>query len=221
MFNCFGPKIKSKNIIVVGMEAAGKTTIVYRTKFDGYNDYIHTRPTRGFNQEVITRPAGKKFMVRMNVSDLPGNDVLRPIWKNFIHADVDGIVFVVDACLALTSQEYLYDSKDIFWRMLDEHQELDTVPLVIFLNKMDKAKYELRSYPETFIISKWLARIYELDQLRNRSYTIRPCSMKRLDTILHGMDWLISKMVSPASGKDKEDKADKKLKSTNPTTTAP
>ena len=84
---------------------------------------------------------------------------------------MDGIIFVVDAHLALTHQEYLLDTKDVFWKTLDENHQLDTCPVIIFLNKMDKAKRIIKyEMDDSFNLSKWFSEELELDQLMWRSY---------------------------------------------------
>jgi small GTP-binding protein len=139
MFSCFGPKYKLKHAIIIGLENSGKTSLLYRTKFDGYNDIISTQPTIGFNRELITFN-DSRHKVKLTLTDLPGVEDLRSIWPVFINNDVDGIVFVIDAERVLTDNEYLFDCKDCFWELLDTQHELDTCPVIIFLNKMDKAK---------------------------------------------------------------------------------
>jgi len=232
MFACFGPKYKPKHALIIGLEDAGKTSLLYRTKFDGYSDIIYTEPTIGFNREHITFKDSK---VQLTCTDLPGVEGLRTMWPHFITNDIDGVVFVIDAHQILTDYEYLLDCKDVFWKTLDESRELDTCPVIIFLNKMDKAKnviskmnkmYE-KSQNEAdkqnefdeefgqnfgkhfenktgFNISQWFSQEFELDQLSWRSYLVQPCSTKRSNPkVMHGMRWLISKMVSKTQGKDK------------------
>lgn len=157
------------------------------------------------------------------------------MWPHFITNDIDGIVFVIDAHRVLTDYEYLLDSKDLFWKTLDESRELDTCPVIVFLNKMDKAKNvigkmnknfaksqdeadkqnefdeefgqnfaEYFSSKTGFNISSWFSQEFELDQLSWRSYLVQPCSTKRSNPkVMHGMRWLIQKMVSKSAGKDK------------------
>jgi small GTP-binding protein len=232
MFACFGPKYKQKHAIIIGLENAGKTSLLYRTKFDGYSDIIYTEPTIGFNREQITF---NDYKVQLTCTDLPGVEGLRTIWPHFITNDIDGLVFVIDAHQVLTDVEYLLDCKDVFWKTLDESRELDTCPVIIFLNKMDKAKNVInkmnkmfarsqnehdkqnefdeefgRNFEEHFgnkngfDISQWFSHEFELDQLSWRSYLVQPCSTKRSNPkVMHGMRWLISKMVSKTQGKDK------------------
>lgn len=203
MFNCFGPKYKHKHVLIMGLEDSGKTSLMYRIKFDGFSDIIYTEPTVGFNREYLTFNESK---LRVTMTDLPGVEELRgPVWGQFISENVDGIIYVVDAFLAITQPEYLLDAKDIFWKTLDENHQLDTCPVIIFLNKMDKAKRVIKyDMEDGFNISQWLAEEFELEQLQWRSYLVQPCSTKRNNPkVMHGMRWLNSKMASKTMGKDK------------------
>merc|ERR1719376_397169 len=68
---------------------SGKTTLLYRLKFD---QYVSAAPTIGFNCEKI-RFNGSSFMVW----DVGGQDKLRPLWRSYTRC-TDGIIFVVDSC---------------------------------------------------------------------------------------------------------------------------
>ena len=67
MFNCFGPKYKQKHVLIMGLEDAGKTSLMYRVKFDGFSDVIYTEPTIGFNREYMTFNDSK---LRVTMTDL-------------------------------------------------------------------------------------------------------------------------------------------------------
>merc|ERR1719219_3411996 len=109
MLKFFGPKVQSKNVIIFGMENAGKTSLMYRTKFAAIDDFVYTNPTCGFNREIISIN-GKKHVTRMHITDLPGRPDLRTIWSNFINIDVDGLIFALDIERAVENEEYLYDA---------------------------------------------------------------------------------------------------------------
>lgn len=47
---------RTRHIVMLGLDAAGKTTILYRLKF---NQYVNTVPTIGFNCEKIKGQSGK------------------------------------------------------------------------------------------------------------------------------------------------------------------
>ncbi|KAK3930636.1 ADP-ribosylation factor-like protein 4A [Frankliniella fusca] len=60
------------HVVMLGLDSAGKTTALYRLKFD---QYLNTVPTIGFNCE---------------------KEKLRPLWKSYTRC-TDGIVFVLDS----------------------------------------------------------------------------------------------------------------------------
>lgn len=78
---------------MLGLDSAGKTTALYRLKFD---QYLNTVPTIGFNCEKIRGQYGKSKGVQFLVWDVGGQEKLRPLWRSYTRC-TDGIVFVVDS----------------------------------------------------------------------------------------------------------------------------
>ncbi|CAB4061881.1 ARL4 [Lepeophtheirus salmonis] len=74
---------------MIGLDSSGKTTVLYRLKFD---QYMNTAPTIGFNCEKV-RTGGVNFLVW----DVGGQDKLRPLWRSYTRC-TDGIIFVIDSC---------------------------------------------------------------------------------------------------------------------------
>jgi len=73
---------------MLGLDSAGKTTILYKLKL-GQN--VSTIPTVGFNVETVTF---KK--VKFNVWDVGGQDKIRPLWRHYF-AGTQALIFVVDS----------------------------------------------------------------------------------------------------------------------------
>uniref|UniRef100_A0A8C4MUJ6 ADP ribosylation factor like GTPase 4A n=1 Tax=Equus asinus asinus TaxID=83772 RepID=A0A8C4MUJ6_EQUAS len=44
------PSFQSFHIVILGLDCAGKTTVLYRLRF---NEFVNTVPTKGFNTEKI------------------------------------------------------------------------------------------------------------------------------------------------------------------------
>uniref|UniRef100_A0A8C5Z709 ADP-ribosylation factor n=1 Tax=Marmota marmota marmota TaxID=9994 RepID=A0A8C5Z709_MARMA len=44
------PSFQSFHIVILGLDCAGKTTVLYRLQF---NEFVNTVPTKGFNTEKI------------------------------------------------------------------------------------------------------------------------------------------------------------------------
>ena len=82
---------KEMRILMVGLDAAGKTTILYKLKL---GEVVTTIPTIGFNVEKVdcagevskrvwkkVEPAHKN--ISFTVWDLGGQDQIRPLWKHY------------------------------------------------------------------------------------------------------------------------------------------
>lgn len=62
-------------ILMLGLDAAGKTTILYKLKL---GQSVTTIPTVGFNVETVTYKN-----VKFNVWDVGGQDKIRPLWRHY------------------------------------------------------------------------------------------------------------------------------------------
>ena len=61
--------------IVVGLDAAGKTTILYKMKL---GEIVTTIPTIGFNVETV-----EYKNISFTVWDVGGQDKIRPLWRHY------------------------------------------------------------------------------------------------------------------------------------------
>jgi small GTP-binding protein len=77
---------------MLGLDAAGKTTILYKLKL---NQSVTTIPTVGFNVETVTYKN-----VKFNVWDVGGQDKIRPLWRHY-YTGTQGLVFVIDSQVLL------------------------------------------------------------------------------------------------------------------------
>ena len=116
-------KGKPSRIVMVGLDSAGKTTILFRLKFD---ETISTIPTIGFNVETIT-VAGVTF----NVWDVGGQDKLRPLWRHYMRS-TDGLIFVVDS-----ADKQRLDEAKVELMDLVRCEDMKGVPILIIANKQD------------------------------------------------------------------------------------
>ncbi|KAH3863736.1 hypothetical protein DPMN_026734 [Dreissena polymorpha] len=128
----------STQIAMLGLDLSGKTTCLYRLKFNQYTD---TRPTVGFNCEKIEfeTPNGKTRV--FTIWDVGGQDKTRPLWKSYTRK-ADGIIYVVDS----TDKERLEEAKIELVKLL-KSPETFGLPVVILANKQDLPesleKYEI------------------------------------------------------------------------------
>lgn len=66
---------KEARILMVGLDAAGKTTILYKLKF---GETVATLPTIGFNVETI-----EYKNIKFTVWDVGGQTRVRPLWQYY------------------------------------------------------------------------------------------------------------------------------------------
>lgn len=122
IFNKFVSKTPVR-ILMVGLDAAGKTTILYHMKL---NEVVTTIPTIGFNVETV-----EYKNISFTVWDVGGQTIIRPLWRHYF-TNTQGLIFVVDS----NDPERIKDAAEELHTMLQEDQ-LRGVALLIFANKQD------------------------------------------------------------------------------------
>ena len=111
-------------ILMLGLDAAGKTTVLYKLKL---NETVCTIPTIGFNVETVSPVKHVSF----TVWDVGGQDKIRPLWKHYFQG-CEGLIFVVDS----NDLERFSEARDeLNWIL--ESDEMVGVPLVVMANKQD------------------------------------------------------------------------------------
>lgn len=114
----------ASRILLLGLESAGKTTILYKLK---YNNKPPTNShTVVFNVEDV-QVDGFIF----NVWDLGGQAKVRELWRHH-YDNIDGIIFVVDSADLKEIQEAATELQNVM-----ESEAVRGLPVVVFANKMD------------------------------------------------------------------------------------
>ncbi|XP_028991371.1 ADP-ribosylation factor-like protein 4D [Betta splendens] len=126
----FLPHFHSLHVVVVGLDSAGKTSLLYRLKL---KEFVKTIPTKGFNTEKIKVSVGASRSITFQVWDVGGQEKLRPLWKSYTRR-TDGIVFVVDAA----EPERMEEAKVELHR-ISRTPENQGVPVLVLANKQDAA----------------------------------------------------------------------------------
>merc|ERR1719460_2889578 len=115
---------EDSRILMVGLDCAGKTTMLYRMK---QGEIVVTAPTIGFNVEAV------QFRnMNFTVWDIGSqNDKIRPLWRHYFK-QTQGLIFVVDS----TDHARMEVARRELTQMLQEKQLRNTALLVI-ANKQD------------------------------------------------------------------------------------
>ncbi|CAL1276227.1 unnamed protein product [Larinioides sclopetarius] len=116
---------KEMRILMVGLDAAGKTTILYKLKL---GEIVTTIPTIGFNVETV-----EYKNISFTVWDVGGQDKIRPLWRHYFQ-NTQGLIFVVDS----NDRERIGEAREELMRMLAEDELRDAV-LLIFANKQARS----------------------------------------------------------------------------------
>uniref|UniRef100_A0A6A7G637 small monomeric GTPase n=1 Tax=Hirondellea gigas TaxID=1518452 RepID=A0A6A7G637_9CRUS len=116
-------------ILMVGLDCAGKTTILYELKLGKSTETI---PTIGFNVETVTFQN-----IKFTVWDIGGQEKIRPIWRYYAEG-CRGVIFVVDSTdidrISMNDQQS--SAEEELHRMFNEPSLKDAV-LLIMANKQD------------------------------------------------------------------------------------
>lgn len=155
-------------IAMIGLDGAGKTTILYRFKL---NETLATIPTIGFNVETLTPMKG----LTLTVWDMGGQERMRPLWRMYLRG-TDGVIFVVDTA----DLERLHEAKDELLRLLDS-PEMRHVPLVVIANKQD--------LPGS-LDEKDVAKRLGLPQMVSRTWTVQRACATNGEGICEAMESL-------------------------------
>ncbi|EDV29007.1 ADP-ribosylation factor 4 [Trichoplax sp. H2] len=162
---------KQMRILMVGLDAAGKTTILYKLKL---GEVVTTIPTIGFNVETV-----EYKNISFTVWDVGGQDKIRPLWRHYFQ-NTQGLIFVVDS----NDSERLHEARDELSRMLSEDELRDAV-LLVFANKQD--------LPNALNISDMKDKL-GLNEIRSRKWFIQATCGTQGTGLYEGLDWLSNEL---------------------------
>lgn len=114
---------KEMRILILGLDNAGKTTILYKMKDE---EDVSMIPTVGFNVETL-----KIKRCRLNVWDVGGQDKIRPLWKHYF-AGTHALIFVVDS----NDHDRIEEARQEFMRIIND-KEMQNVVILVIANKND------------------------------------------------------------------------------------
>ena len=156
----------------VGLDAAGKTTILYKLKL---GEIVTTIPTIGFNVETV-----EYKNISFTVWDVGGQDKIRPLWRHY-YQNTQGVIFVVDS----NDRDRVGEARDELHRMLNE-DELREAMLLVFANKQD--------LPNAMNAAEITDKL-GLHSLRQRNWYIQSTCATTGDGLYEGLDWLSNSLA--------------------------
>ena len=109
-------------ILMVGLDAAGKTTILYKLKL---GEIVMTIPTIGFNVETV-----ENKNINFTVWDMGGQGRARPL-SRYYYMSTQALIFVVDC----NDRDRIDEARDELHRVLNQ-DELRDVMLLVLANKI-------------------------------------------------------------------------------------
>jgi len=161
-------KEKEVRILMLGLDNAGKTTIL--KKFNG-EDITTISPTLGFNIKTLEHNG-----YSLNIWDVGGQKSLRSYWRNYFET-TDGLIWVVDSA----DKRRLEDCKKELHQLLQEERLLGAT-LLVFANKQD--------LPGA-LKAEEIKESLDLDSIKTHHWKIVWCSAVTGENLLEGMDWTL------------------------------
>ncbi|KAG8736814.1 hypothetical protein FRC12_017432 [Ceratobasidium sp. 428] len=130
----FPQKPTEKRVLLAGLDAAGKTTFLYRL-FLG--EIVTTVPTIGFNVETIQAPtSGTRTPLDLTCWDVGGCDKIRPLIHHYSQ-NTDVLVWVLDSNDRGRWSEVVDELRWMLYTLDKDRAVGSPVPCLILANKQD------------------------------------------------------------------------------------
>ena len=157
---------KSARILVLGLDGAGKTTILYKLKLD---EVVQSVPTIGFNVEHIDYKN-----LHFTLWDVGGQDKIRLLWKHYFEG-TDALIYVIDS----SDKERIDIAREELLSMMAT-PELSSAALLVMANKQDLGVMNVAEVTDKL----------GLYSLRGRDWFIQGTNALTGEGLYAGFDWL-------------------------------
>ena len=157
-----------KRIILLGLDAAGKTTVLYKLNL---GEVVATIPTVGFNVETITYKN-----IEMTCWDIGGQKKIRSLWFHYFH-DTDAVIFVVDS----NDPSRLDEAREELTQLMN-NDLLNNAVLLVFANKQD--------LPQALPPASLIEKLGLNSTLRHRNWHVQGTNACTGAGLYEGLEWL-------------------------------
>jgi ADP-ribosylation factor protein 1 len=158
---------REMRILMVGLDAAGKTTVLYRLKL---GEVVTTIPTIGFNVETV-----EYKNISFTVWDIGGQDKIRKLWRHY-YMGTEVLIFVIDS----NDRDRINVAQEELTTMLKE-DEMKDAALLVLANKQD--------LPNAMTAAEVVDKL-GLHSMGNRQWFIQSACATSGDGLFEGLDWL-------------------------------
>ncbi|XP_075846986.1 putative ADP-ribosylation factor-like protein 5C isoform X2 [Microtus pennsylvanicus] len=160
-------------VIIVGLDNAGKTTILHQFLS---NEVVHTCSTIGSNvEEIVLRKT------RFLMWDLGGQEALRSSWDTY-YSSTEFVILVIDS----TDRNRLLTTREELYKML-VHEALQDASVLIFANKQD-----VKDSMSPAEISQFLT----LSAITEHPWHIQGCCALTGEGLPAGLQWMQSQTMT-------------------------
>ena len=179
-----GSKKKDANVVVLGLDNSGKTTIINHLKPEESKTHDIV-PTVGFNVEKF-----KTKSLSFTAFDMSGQGRYRNLWEHY-YRECHGIIFVIDSNDKLR-MSVAKDELD----MLLSHPDIQAkrIPILFFANKMD--------LPDSLSSIK-CSSLLELERVKEKPWHMCASNALTGEGLSEGIDWLTDQLRDVLSQKRK------------------
>nr|XP_043639950.1 ADP-ribosylation factor 2-like [Erigeron canadensis] len=167
---------KEMRILMFGLDAAGKTTILYKLKL---GKIVTTIPTIGFNIETV-----EYNKVNFIVWDAGASDRCIRQYMSRYFQNTEALIYVVDS----NDRARIDEARDELQQMLNQEYSRDS-ELLVFANKQD-----LPNAMNSAEITDKLG----LHSLQHRNWHIQSTSATTGEGLYEGLDWLSNNLSNKA-----------------------
>ena len=158
---------EERRILMLGLDAAGKTTVLYKLKM---GEMISAMPTIGFNVETV-----EYKNIKFTMWDVGGQNRIRRLWRHY-YEGTQGLIFVVDS-----NDRHRIEESALELEKLLKEDELANACVLVLVNKQD--------LPNAVSVSELIEKM-GMHHFRDRQWFVQATCAVSGDGLHEGMEWL-------------------------------